>query len=137
MSVCVCWEGGGALTSPAKVIKYDLELWVVKLLYSSCSNMILPSCTKENESERERERERQRQRERERNNDDSSSSLNKTHICHLSNQRTHTHLYVEDPDEVGPLWIVFDQTGHTATALGPARVPLGRVHLHQIGRAHV
>lgn len=36
---------------------------------------------------------------------------------------------VEDPDEVGSLGVVFDQTGHAAASLGPGQVPICREHL--------
>ena len=40
-----------------------------------------------------------------------------------------TYLEVNDPDEVGSLRVVFDQTGHPAAFLAPARVPICYEHL--------
>jgi len=40
-----------------------------------------------------------------------------------------TYLDVQDPDEVGPQGVVFDQTGHPAASLVPAGVPVCREHL--------
>lgn len=40
-----------------------------------------------------------------------------------------THLDVEHSDEVGPLWVVFDQTGHSTAPLQPAAAPVCSVHL--------
>lgn len=40
-----------------------------------------------------------------------------------------THLDVEHPDKVGPLWVVFDQTGHSAAPLHPAAAPVCAVDL--------
>lgn len=40
-----------------------------------------------------------------------------------------THLDVKHSDEVWPLWVVFDQAGHSTASLHPAAAPLGRIHL--------
>lgn len=41
----------------------------------------------------------------------------------------HTDLNVKHSDEVGPLRVVLDQTGHAAASLVPAAVPVRREHL--------
>lgn len=38
-------------------------------------------------------------------------------------------LDVKHSDEVRPLWVVFNQTGHSTASLHPAAAPLGPVHL--------
>lgn len=43
------------------------------------------------------------------------------------------HLDVKDPDEVGPLWVVFNQTGDAAAPLAPAGVAVGCEHLDHGG----
>ena len=40
-----------------------------------------------------------------------------------------THPDVKDPDEVGPLRVVFDQTGDSTAPLHPAAAPVCAVHL--------
>lgn len=40
-----------------------------------------------------------------------------------------SYLDVKDPDEVGSLGVVFDQTGDAAAFLVPAGVPIGCEHL--------
>lgn len=40
-----------------------------------------------------------------------------------------TFLYVKYSDEVGPLWVVFDQAGHSTAPLHPATAPVCAVHL--------
>lgn len=43
------------------------------------------------------------------------------------------HLDVKDPDEVGPLWVVFNQTGDAAASLAPSGVAVRCEHLDHGG----
>lgn len=80
---------------------------MLKLLYSSCSNVILLSCGKRSKV----------------------MSINRTGCSSTAVAGRHTDLDVKHSDEVGPLGVVFDQTGHAAAFLVPAAVPVCCEHL--------
>lgn len=55
-------------------------------------------------------------------------------MCRTASWCVSTDLDVQDPDEVGSLRVVFDQTGHAAASLVPAGVPISCEHLDHCWR---